>query len=89
MTHELFLAIAYSACVLISDKFFAMIWLFPWVPVYGETVCLLHICHALVINAGLQIEGILAYFTHLKRIGDYVGDLKYVVCFFCENDLRI
>jgi hypothetical protein len=29
--------------------------------------------------AGLQIEGVLAYFTHLKcqkRIGDDVGDLK-------------
>jgi hypothetical protein len=30
---------------------------------------------------GLQIEGVLAYFMHLKRqkrIGDDVGDLKYV-----------
>jgi hypothetical protein len=30
---------------------------------------------------GLQIEGILAYFTHLKcqkHIGDDVGDFKYV-----------
>jgi hypothetical protein len=33
------------------------------------------------MNTGLQIEGILAYFTHLKcqkRIGDDVGDFKYV-----------
>jgi hypothetical protein len=32
-------------------------------------------------KAGLQVEGILAYFTHLKcqkRIGDDVGDFKYV-----------
>jgi hypothetical protein len=32
-------------------------------------------------SAGLQIEGVLAYFTHLKcqkRIGDDVGDFKYV-----------
>jgi hypothetical protein len=32
-------------------------------------------------TAGLQIEGVLAYFTHLKcqkRIGDDVGELKYV-----------
>jgi hypothetical protein len=31
--------------------------------------------------AGLQIEGVLAYFMHLKcqkRIGDDVGDFKYV-----------
>jgi hypothetical protein len=33
------------------------------------------------ITAGLQIEGVLAYFTHLKcqkRIGDDVADLKSV-----------
>jgi hypothetical protein len=33
------------------------------------------------MSPGLQIEGVLAYFTHLKcqkRIGDDVGDLKYV-----------
>jgi hypothetical protein len=33
------------------------------------------------MEAGLQIKGVLAYFTHLKcqkRIGDDVGDLKYV-----------
>jgi hypothetical protein len=32
------------------------------------------------MKAGLQIEGVLAYFTHLKcqkRIGDDVVDLKY------------
>jgi hypothetical protein len=32
-------------------------------------------------GAGLQIEGVFAYFTQLKcqkRIGDDVGDLKYV-----------
>jgi hypothetical protein len=32
-------------------------------------------------SSGLQIEGVLAYFTHLKwqkRIGDDVGDFKYV-----------
>jgi hypothetical protein len=39
-------------------------------------------------TAGLQIEGVLAYFTQLKcqkRIGDDVGDLKYVF-FVGEND---
>jgi hypothetical protein len=40
--------------------------------------------------AGLQIEGVLAYFMHLKcqkRIGDDVGDLKcFYQMFFCEND---
>jgi hypothetical protein len=32
-------------------------------------------------NTGLQIEGVLAYFTHLicqKYIGDDVGDVRYV-----------
>jgi hypothetical protein len=35
----------------------------------------------LKVIAGLQIEGVLAYLTHLKcpkRIGDDVGDFKYV-----------
>jgi hypothetical protein len=34
-----------------------------------------------VLGPRLQIESVLAYFTHLKcqkRIGDDVGDLKYV-----------
>jgi aconitate hydratase len=33
------------------------------------------------VSTGLQIEGVLAYFTQLKHqkcIGDDVGDLKYV-----------
>jgi hypothetical protein len=42
-------------------------------------------------RAGLQIEGVLAYFIQLKRIGDDVGDLKYVftkqIFFLGENDL--
>jgi hypothetical protein len=46
------------------------------------------------LTAGLQIEDVLAYFTHLKcqkRIGDDVEELKYVFTktktkFFCEND---
>jgi hypothetical protein len=36
---------------------------------------------ALGYGPGLQIEGVLVYFTYLKhqkRIGDDVGDLKYV-----------
>jgi hypothetical protein len=33
---------------------------------------------AVLTPPGLQIEGVLAYFTHLKRIGDDVGDFKYV-----------
>jgi hypothetical protein len=38
--------------------------------------------------AGLQIEGVLAYFTHLKCqkcIGDDVGDFKYVYTKETEN----
>jgi hypothetical protein len=47
-----------------------------------EAVCLNN------ASTGLQIEGILAYFTQLKcqkRIGDYVGGLKYLftILFFC------
>jgi hypothetical protein len=46
------------------------------------------------LHSGLQIEGVLAYFMHLirqKRIGDDVGDFKYVFTkkkkkLFCEND---
>jgi hypothetical protein len=33
------------------------------------------------IQAGFQIEGVLAYFMHLKcqkRIGDDIGDVRYV-----------
>jgi hypothetical protein len=44
-------------------------------------------------KSGLQIEDVLAYFTHLKhqkRIGDDVGDFKYVIAtkniFLGEND---
>jgi hypothetical protein len=36
-------------------------------------------------HAGLQVEGVLAYFMqlkHQKRIGDDVGDLKYFYKFF-------
>jgi hypothetical protein len=40
-------------------------------------------------GSGLQIEGVVAYFTHLecqKRIGDDVGDLKYVLStLLCKN----
>jgi hypothetical protein len=42
---------------------------------------------------GLQIEGVLVYFSHLKhqkRIGDDVGDFKYIFttkknCAFCDE----
>jgi hypothetical protein len=33
----------------------------------------------LITRTGLQIEGLLAYFTHLKRIGDDIGDVRYVL----------
>jgi hypothetical protein len=40
---------------------------------------------------GLQIEGVLAYFTHLKHqkcIGDDVGDFKYVFIFYKKNKFK-
>jgi hypothetical protein len=46
-------------------------------PVYGMFVYLWN----KYTSSGLQIEGVLAYFTHLKcqkRIGEDVGDFKYI-----------
>jgi hypothetical protein len=45
---------------------------------------------AMHLTSGLQIEGVLAYFTHLrcqKRIVDDVGDLKYVFTKKLKNKL--
>jgi hypothetical protein len=45
----------------------------------GNTLSSVH-CFQM-LHTGLQIEGVLAYFTHFKcqkRIGDDVWDLKYV-----------